>query len=153
MNEIETVYANIPGGPELLAWLGCTPTFHDAEIVNLDLHRRGASRLSVHFWNTRNEVDARGYFVLDRHAVVTFILEEILDLQLDGFSHQNVIGYLHLRRAPDRRDRRPFYSSDPSPEDWELELEPCFGLDGKIRCRRVSVSIVSGKPDDFREWT
>ena len=151
MNEAETIYASIPGGRDLVAWFGRVPSLHDAEIVSLSLHRRAPSALSLHAWNTTKEVDDRGYFVLDRHAVVTFSLEDIMDLQLDGFSHQNVVGGLRLRRAPERMDRRPFYGLDPSPNDYEIELEPCFGLDGIIRCRKVSVALVPGKPDDVRD--
>jgi len=148
MNEAEALSAEIPGGSDLIAWFGRVPSFHDAEIVSFHLHRRAPSSLSTHSWNMTKQVDDRGYFVLDRHAVVTFTLEDILDLQLDGFSHQNVILGLRLRRAPERPDRRPFYWSDPSPDDYEIELEPCFGLSGKIRCRRAAVSIVPGKPSD-----
>jgi hypothetical protein len=150
MNEAETIYASIPGGPDLVAWFGHAPSFHDAEIVSLSLHRRAPSMLSIHAWNMTKEVDDRGYFVLDKHAVVTFTLEDILDLQLDGFSHQNVVFGLRLRHAPDRPDRRPFYWFEPSPSDYEIELEPCFGLEGRIRCRRVSVAFVPGKPGDAR---
>ena len=101
--------------------------------------------------DTTREVDSRGYLVLDKHAVVTFTLEDIKDLQLDGFSHQNAIGSLTLKRGPIRPDRSSSVPS-ASPDDWEIELEPCFGLDGRIRCARVSVSFVPGKPSDFREW-
>ena len=97
-----------------------------------------------------NEVDDRGYFVLQKHAVVTFTFEDILDIQLEGFSQQNVIFGLRLRHAPDCPDRRQFYSLEPSPHDYEIELEPCFGLEGKIRCRKVSIAFVPGKPDDAR---
>jgi hypothetical protein len=148
MNDVETIYVSIPGGPDLVAWFGHVPSFHDAEIVSLNLNRRAPSTLSLHAWNTTREVDDRGYLILDRHAVVTFTLEDMLDLQLDGFSPQNVIGGLRLRRAPERPDRRRFYWHDPSPNDYEIELEPCFGLDGLIRCRKVSVAFVPGKPDD-----
>jgi hypothetical protein len=146
----ESIYASVPGGSELVAWFGHAPSFHDAEIVSLSLNRRSASTLVLHAWNTTKEVDDRGYFVLDRHAVVTFVLLDILDLELDGFSHQNVVSGLILRRAPDRPDRSSFYWRDASPDDFEIELEPCFGLDGRIRCRSVSVSFVPGKPDDLR---
>lgn len=151
MNERERTYQTIPGGPELLAWFGRAPSFHDAEIVNLNLSRRGPSALSLHAWNMTQEVDARGYFVLDKHAVVTFTLEDVIDLQLDSFSHQNVIYGLSLRRTLPDPNRRPYQSSDPASEDWELELEPCFGLNGKIRCRKISVSYLPGKPGDARE--
>jgi hypothetical protein len=109
MNEAEAIYASIPGGPDLLTWFGRVPSFHDAEIVNLSLYRRAQSTLRVHAWNITNEVDDRGYFVLQKHAVVAFTLEDILDIQLEGFSHQNVIFGLRLRHTPDRPDRRPFY--------------------------------------------
>ena len=153
MNEAETIYANIQGGPNLLAWFGHIPDFHDAEIVSFGLRRRAPSMLVIHAWNRTNEADARGHRILDRHAIVTFALEDIVDLQLNGFSHQNVISGLHLRRAPARPDRRPFYGLDPSPSDYEIELEPCFGLDGMIRCRRILVDLIPGKPDDTRGWS
>ena len=104
-NEAEAIYASIPGGSDLVAWFGHAPSFHDAEIVSFSLNRRSASKLVLHAWNTTREVDERGYFVLDRHAVVTFALEDVLDLELDGFSHQNVVFGLVLRRAPDRTGR------------------------------------------------
>jgi Immunity protein 50 len=99
-NEAEAIYASISGGSELVAWFGRVPSFHDAEIVGLNLNRRSASTLVLHTWSTTNGVDDRGYFVLDRHVAVTFVLEEILDLELNGFSHQNVVFGLVLRRAP-----------------------------------------------------
>jgi hypothetical protein len=148
MNEVETIYSSIPGGPDLLGWFGRVPSFHDAEIVSLNLQRRAPSQLAVHAWNTTGEVDARGYFILDRHAVVTFTIEDIVDLELASFSQQNVLFGLHLRRAPAHPDRGRFNFLDPSPDDYEIELEPCYGLHGIIRCRRVSVTFVPGKPDD-----
>jgi hypothetical protein len=67
-----------------------------------------------------------------------------MDLQLDGFSIQNVIGGLVLRRAPDRPERRGCLALDPLPH--EIELEPCYGLDGLIRARSVSITFEPGKP-------
>ena len=80
MNEAETTYASIPGGLDLVAWFGRVPSFHDAEIVSLSLHRRAPSMLSIHAWNMTKEVDDRGYFVLDRHAVVTFMQARRCDI-------------------------------------------------------------------------
>jgi hypothetical protein len=86
--------------------------------------------------------------VSDRHAIVTFTLSGIMDLRLDGFSIQNVIGGLVLRRAPERPERRGYLALDPLPQDIEIELEPCYGLDGFIRARSVSVTLKPGKPND-----
>ena len=146
MTEAAALYAGIPGGPELLAWFGRVPSFHDAEIVRVVLNRRAPSTLSIHAWNLTDRVDPQGYFILERHAVVTFELEDVLDVQLEHFSSQNVIFGLQLRRAAPRPDRMPYYSRDASPDDFELELDPCYGLSGHVRCRRVSISFVPGKP-------
>ena len=141
------IYGEVPGGQELLDWFGCVPSFHDAEILSLHLNRRGLSILRLHGWITTNRKGAQGHSILEKHAVVTFTFNGVMDLQLDGFSIQNVIGGLTLRRAPERPDRRNCLALDPLPEDIEIELEPCYGIDGLIRARSVSITVKPGKPD------
>ena len=141
------IYDAVPGGPELLRWFGQTPTFHDAEILSLELRRKGQSFLRLHGWINTGQVGPDRFFVLDRHAIVTFALEGVMDMRLDGFSRQNVIYGLILRRAPDRPERRNTLSLKPLPEDIEIELEPCYGLEGFIRARSVSITFKPGKPD------
>lgn len=148
MTDVEALYASIPGGPELLAWFGHVPGFHDAEIVRVVLNRRTLSTLSLHTWSSTGQTDPQGYFILDRHAVVTFELDDVLDVQLEHFSPQNVIFGLQLRRAGARPDRMPYYAADASPDDFEIELQPCYGLSGHVRCRRVSISFAPSKPAD-----
>lgn len=65
----------------------------------------------------------------------------------DGFSIQNVIGGLVLRRAPERPERRSHLALDPLPQDIEIELEPCYGPSGLIRSRAVSIAFEPGKPN------
>ncbi|WP_367187193.1 hypothetical protein [uncultured Bosea sp.] len=145
-DQFPNIYSEVPGGPELLRWFGETPSFHDAEIVSLDLRRWGLSTLRVHGFIANYQADLGCDLVFDKHAIVTFAMEDIMDLQLDGFSHQNVIGGLILQRATDR-GRANYYSHPQSPEDIEIELEPCYGLDGVIRAKRVSISFEPGIPD------
>ena len=147
-NEKDTaIYDAVPGGAKLVRWFGRVPSFHDAEILSLCLRRKGLSILRLHGWIMTGAVGPGGYAVLDRHAVVTFTLDGVMDLQLDGFSVQNVIGGLILRRAPDRPERRGYLALKPLPQDIEIELEPCYGLDGLIRARSVSITFEPGKPD------
>jgi hypothetical protein len=141
-----SIYDTVPGGAELVRWFGQVPTFHDAEILALDLRRRSASSLKIHGWISTGRISRDGTSELDKHAVVTFAIESVMDLKLDGFSPQNVINGLVLRRAAVRPDRRPFLSLDPLPEDVEIELEPSFGLEGFVRARSVSITFVPGKP-------
>ncbi|WP_018902024.1 Imm50 family immunity protein [Rhizobium sp. 2MFCol3.1] len=139
-------YSDVAGGDELLRWFGQVPTFHDAEIISLSLNRTGTSELRIHGWVMTDEVDSRGYIVLKKHAVVTFAITDIMDLELDGFSRQNVIGGLHLQRATDR-GRAGWYAMPEEETDMEIELLPCYGLDGFIRAKKVMISFVPGRPE------
>lgn len=143
-----SIYHAVPGGPDLVRWFGQVPSFHDAEILTLYLRRKGQSVLRLHGWIITGEVGQGGSLVLDKHAVVTFTLEGILDLQLEGFSVQNVIGGLVLRRALDRPDRRSYLSGRPLPEDIEIELEHCYGLSGLIRARSLAVTFEPARCND-----
>lgn len=135
-----TVYESIAGGSELLQWFGRVPSFHDAEILSLSLCRDGPSHLALRGWNITDTVRPDGYFVLDRRAVVTFVIEGITDLKLEGFNHQNVIYELGLSRiSPDSPLGDP--PTGPATE-FELSLEGCYGLSGVIRARKISVGFV-----------
>lgn len=144
----EAIYASIPGGPEMLAWFGSTPSFHDAEIIALALNRRSSSFISIHFWNT--DLDADGFYHSSKHAVVTFELSEIYDLQLDGFSHQNVISELVISHNEANAERARYHSLAAERSDYEIRLEPCYGIDGYIRCKRIAILLAPGKPEDAR---
>ncbi|WP_112664648.1 Imm50 family immunity protein [Microvirga flavescens] len=140
---------SIEGWVDLLNWFGYTPSFHDAEILSLHLERGGLSTLKVYTWNVTRDVDKKGYGIHDRHVVVTFTMEDILDLHLEGFSSQNVIGNLELRRlhldAPTFGMQWLRPTQPPSKSAYELSIQPCFGLSGSIQARRVSISLAPGK--------
>jgi hypothetical protein len=147
----ELIYHGVPGGQDLVRWFGQVPSFHDAEILSLNLRRNGQNSVRLHGWIMTAKVGQDGQLALDKHAIVTFLLEGVMDLQLDGFSHQNVIMGLILRCAPDRPERHGYLSQAPLPEDIEIEIEPCFGISGLIRARSVSITFDPGKPDEKDE--
>src|SRR5262245_49024564 len=89
---------DIPGAHELGSWFGSWPSFHDAEILELRLNRSTESIIRIHTWAMTDELDAKGFYVSDRHVVVTFILNGITSLSLTGFNNQNVIAGLDLYR-------------------------------------------------------
>ena len=123
---------DLPGADSLVSWFGEWPSFHDAEILALHLDREGVSSLKIHAWLTTHETseqDGRRLYRTDKHAVVTFHLENIIDLELADFSSQNVISGLGI----DRQD-----------EFIRLTLSPCFGLAGHIDARTVSVVVHPG---------
>lgn len=143
-------YLLIQGGAELLTWSGGQhPTFHDAEVVGLDLRRRSPSRLQVHWWRPRPS--ARNPRVLEQadDVVVTFVLTSVVDLKLTDFSVQNVINELVLRQVP--TDPGAAWMLQTAQEQlWKLELAGCYGLYGTITAAGVAIELAEGEPDDFK---
>lgn len=119
------------GADALAAWFGHWPSFHDAEIHELRLNQQGVSRLRVHTWRMTDHVDADGYYVLEKHVMVTFNIKQIATLVLDGFSHQNVISELMIERVAD---------------GLVMTLEPCYGLSGMIEAGEIAVEFTPIEP-------
>jgi len=128
---VEEFLEKVPGARALCEWFGDWPSFHDAEVIGLSLEREAPSELRVKTWRMTNRTDTKGYFVLEKHVEVIFRIEEIADLELFGFSVQNVISGLILSEHGD---------------GVQIELGPCYGLAGKIIARGVSISF---KPEEI----
>jgi hypothetical protein len=107
----------IPGAEEIISWYGEWPSFHDAEILELHLERAGRCWIKI-------------YNVWHRYGVVTFSMDEVTDLELADFSHQNVIGGLELTETP---------------AGFRMTMTPCYGMAGYIEARRMSVELSTGK--------
>jgi hypothetical protein len=139
-------YEGIAGGADLLRRFGHVPRFHDAEILSLALNRAGPSHLILRGWNMTAVIGSDGYFTQEKRAVVTFTIDGITDLQLEGFNHQNVLdglSFTQISHGPNGSARHPLAAS---PGEFELLLKPCFGLSGHIRARGVSVGFVPDTP-------
>ncbi len=122
-----------PGAEELITWFGSWPSFHDAEVLGIDLCRSGSSKVRIHTWEMTANIGADGYYILRKHVLVTFTFEDISNLQLEGFGPQNVISGLALQRQDD---------------GYELSMSPCYGVSGYIRSKQVRVSFKPGEPEN-----
>lgn len=125
--------SGMPGADSLVSWFGSWPTFHDAEVLGVQLNRNGQSWIKVYTWNMTSrtyEKDGKQYFILEKHAVVTFLLEGIEELELHDFSSQNVVSGLDIEREG---------------EMFRMTLEPCYGLSGTIPASQVAVQMTSGE--------
>ena len=123
---------DIPGFAELVAYCnGGWPCFHDSEVLSLRLNRAGTSQLTIdllHFGifppeYKENAIAANHKlcFTPREAIVITFELEEI---ELNDFSHQNVIGDLSLERVE---------------LGFLLKLWPCYGLSGWLHAGKVRI--------------
>jgi hypothetical protein len=128
----------LPGGRELLAWTGGIPNFGDAEVLGLTLDRSGASELRILVISADSAQGASGLF---KKAIVTFTLRNMIDVSLEGFGHQNVIGGLKIRRAPAKQKHPSLFGIGIVDSEHEIELAPCAGAFGTIRATIASLSI------------
>jgi hypothetical protein len=121
--ETAEILRSIPGGTELLKFLDEEPAnFHDAEISTLVFDRKGPSWLDiVATW-------------LSPKVAIRFYLSDWIDIDIRGFSNQNVIGDLHIRRAVKRHVDPWELGVGLMPGEHEIEFEPIFGAFGKLRC-------------------
>lgn len=124
---------NVPGGPELVAWFGYAPSFHDAEVIGLALERDGPRcSLQVHGFEMTDEIDENGYFVCAKHVVVIFHLTDLLAVEVDGFNHQNALMDLTIKRGLDT--------------SYRLELDGAYGVSGVIEGRHMEIELKPGIP-------
>jgi hypothetical protein len=142
LEETISILNEIPGGREVVAWFSGRPEFGDAEIIELRLVRRTLSRLRL-----ATKVSEGGKYKGPpfKHAVFDFSLRGMIDVHLDGFSRQNVIGALRLRRTPDRAMHPSLLGQGLAPGEVEIELGPCAGAFGSIRCviEKIAISPVA----------
>lgn len=122
----------VSGGRELIGYFGFVPSFHDAEILRLDLRRGKESLISVHTWKADPS----------EPSIVDITIGEVLDLVLEGFSIQNVVGEISFRTPTSvREERLPHYTPSDRPDhEVEISLSGIYGIEGFIRCLDVSVS-------------
>ena len=119
---------------------GYWPSFHDAEIHEIKLKRniKGSEtllELIIHLFEMTSDVDKRGYYKLTKHNLVTIRFEEIEDMQLENFNHQNSIFELEIVKLDKDFNKVDIYSS-----------HGCFG---SFKCKRIEVVDVTNY--DYKE--
>lgn len=124
---------DIPGAADVVAWFGYWPDFHDSEVLSIKLDRSIESEVSIHAFEMTPEIDNRGYYVLAKHAIVTFLLQGfprdrlgITNTRIEFFNSQNVLGSAPVLKRENH---------------YQLILEACFGADCCILCERISVKV------------
>jgi hypothetical protein len=130
---------DVPGVLEVVDWFGEWPSFHDAEVIRIHLNRSGPSYIDVHAFRMTSEVTPTGHYRCDKHAVVTFAIEDIVEMELYDFNLQNVIAGLG------------FVSTEESL--LKVTLHACYGAQGFLVARKITLSLSPGAPNDsqYRE--
>ncbi|MFZ1699831.1 MAG: Imm50 family immunity protein [Pyrinomonadaceae bacterium] len=118
---------------------GRFPSFHDAEVVSLKLDRGNSEtlatvELSIHVFEMTSEI-VENHYVLKNHTLVTFQFEDVVELELEGFNHQNVLQDLSIVDIRHRQLERI---------KFEVTIPGLHGLEGKFMCR--SIKLISAVP-------
>lgn len=130
---------DIIGAGQLVSVFGHWSTFHDAEVVWLQLDRRpsdtGRPTLDAltHTFEVTSTIDADGYYALRRQVLVRLRFRDVAELRLEGFAHQNVLMGLILT---DTRDPQPGQAG------WEVVFDPASEFSASFRCQSVEVVSV-----------
>lgn len=132
-----SILNEIPGGSEVLDWFGGWPAFGDGEVLEIRLVRKGPSYLRVSAMASKSGKQGPRF----KHAVFTFTLRDMVDVYIDGFVHQNVIGGLSFRRAPVEAVHCSLSGLGLLRSEIEIELQPCAGPVGTIRCNIEKIVI------------
>ena len=111
----ENLFASLPGGQAIIDWFGFCPVFHDGTLERLELSN-GNAALSIRTFRMTSETDANGFFVLDRHALVTLRMRGVTGVRLNG-NAVSIVSELLIRRL----------QTDPLNDDWQSCAGPVTG--------------------------
>ena len=133
---------NITGAKKVTAVFGHWPSFHDAELLSLRLerssHRDGCHGPTldalVHAFEMTSEVGADGCYVLRHHVLIHLRFLDVVELEMNGFNHQNALAGLALT---DLRDRQMEHVR------WAVRFDGSFGVEASFQCYEVEVVSVT----------
>jgi hypothetical protein len=132
------VFAAIRGGPDVVAWFGFTPSFHDANLLGVDISC-GSATLRINAFRMTDAIDSDGMFVLDKQVVVVIEMHGVTGVSLVGDA-QSIIFELGIRciaTAPSGFDT----CSGPQPGTYEVSFQASYGLEGSIYSKELSVKL------------
>jgi hypothetical protein len=87
----------------LVDHFGYWPSFHDANVMAYTATTADHQTLdlTLHTWEMTSEVDAKGYYVLRKHALVAFRFAGVHDASLERFDSGNILFGMNITRAGD----------------------------------------------------
>ena len=130
-----SAYDRVINGNRIVERFGTWPSFHDAEVISVFLsgHRpeQSCCEMVIHAWLMTNRVDARGYYVLEKHSLVTFRFEELIASEFSNFNFQNCLSSLWIEEE--------LFENEPV---LRVQFPTNYGLEGSALCKCVVVKSV-----------
>jgi hypothetical protein len=132
---------NIAGAERLVQIFGRWPSFHDAEVVRYSAVRTTDYKsgpiieADVHVFEMTSEVDARGFYVLRHHTLVTLRFDGVAENRMAYFNNQNALSELAIIDVPERQSEGIRY---------EVTFSGSFGIEASFLCR--DAEVVAARP-------
>jgi|GEM_PF-1567265 len=133
----EKFLRTLPGGAEVVDWFGFAPSFHDATLERLELANNTATLVLAAFRMT-DKVDDQGFFVLDKHALITIVLRRVSGISLSGDA-ASIVSSLTI--APVRSESRWHSVPGPAIGDFQISWESSYGLEGALFAPELLLSV------------
>ena len=127
---------------------GRWPSFHDAEVISIELFRKDGGisspnlRSRIHVFEMTPEVDAKGFYVLKNHMLVTLLFSGIDESFVKWFNQQNVLRELAIVDISSRQLERL---------KFEIHFASSFGLEAEFKCRSVEIETVDAYTPEVSE--
>jgi hypothetical protein len=120
---------------KLLEMFSGWPSFHDAEVIGIELNREGPNppvlTLNIYVFSLSSALNEQGHFVKSREAIVTFEFFGVGLDHIDGFNAQNVLSSLRIASKPGADTPR-----------LQVGLVPLYGVSAEFSCDRGAVRAV-----------
>jgi len=81
-----------------------------------------------------SEVDESGYFILDKHALVTFNLISVREQNFSEWNHQNALMGLDISTTLNGH---------------RLEMEAAYGVDGYVVANHIAIEVQPIEKEDI----
>lgn len=116
---------------------GRWPKFHDAKVsvYVVPTQESQSLALTLHTWEMTNKVDAKGYFILEKHALVSFRFDSVFDIEMSAFDADNILFGMEFSLSSDSSSIR-------------VILDSVMDKSGSFSARRGEVvSVIPCAPD------
>ncbi|MFC7498561.1 hypothetical protein ACFQRC_04920 [Enterovirga sp. GCM10030262] len=128
---------SLEGAQEVTAWFGFFPSFHDATITFMGFSR-GDGIIEIEAFRMTDEIDDKGYFVLDRHAKVTVHLLGVSGTVMSCHSNPTILE-LGIRKV--LPEHHPPSDTAAIAGDFEIGFDDVCGGGGSIYARDIRFSV------------
>ena len=110
---------------------GYWPSFHDAQVPSYQAPSANSPivTFTLQTWEMTDQIDAQGYFVLCKHALVSFRFESVQQVEMDAFQAGNIL--FGLTFTPNQ--------NDPT---FRVELESVMDMSGAFTARSGAVVAI-----------